>query len=171
MTKKIAIISDTHGSMAAGILEIVRTADLCVHAGDVGNASVISQVQELGIPLYAVLGNNDIATKWPAEDCRILHQLPHEHYIELPGGQLCVEHGHRVNPVKMRHQKLRDKYPDAKAVVYGHSHRMVCDQDNLPWVLNPGAAGKSRTYGGASCIVLTIATNGRWDVKIHRITQ
>ena len=108
-------------------------------------------------------------TKWPSNDLRILHQLPQQQFVDLPGGQLCVEHGHRVNPAATRHQKLRDKYPGARAVVYGHSHRLLCDQDSRPWILNPGAAGNSRTYGGASCILLTIATNGRWGVKLLRV--
>jgi putative phosphoesterase len=167
---KISIISDTHGTIDPGILDIVESSDLCVHAGDVGNASVIEQVRERGTPIYAVLGNNDINTKWPASDYGVLNELPHQQIIDLPGGQLCMEHGHRVNPVKLRHQKLREKYPHARAVVYGHSHRLVCDQQSQPWVLNPGASGKSRTYGGASCIILTIATNGRWVVKMRRMT-
>ena len=42
----------------------------------------------------------------------------------------------------------------ARAVVYGHTHRLLCDQLEEPWVLNPGAAGQVRTFGGPSCLVL-----------------
>lgn len=168
---KVAIISDTHGCIAPQILGLIRNTDLCVHAGDIGNAAVITQLEAEAIPVYAVLGNNDIATKWPAQECTFLKQIPNYQTIDLPGGKLCVEHGHRINPVKSRHAKLRAKYQDARAVVYGHSHRLVCDQDTLPWILNPGAAGRSRTYGGASCIILTISSNHRWIVKSCRITN
>lgn len=166
---KIALISDTHGSIAPGLLDLIRETDLCVHAGDIGNARVLQQLESENVPVLAVLGNNDVATKWPAGDAHWLEEIPSEQVLYLPGGQLGVEHGHRVTPVKLRHDKLRKKYNNAKAIVYGHSHRLVCDQEQYPWVLNPGAAGRSRTYGGASCIILT-AMHRRWTIETYRIT-
>ncbi|HEY5603905.1 MAG TPA: metallophosphoesterase family protein [Gammaproteobacteria bacterium] len=165
---KIAIISDTHGAIAPGIMDLIRETELCVHAGDIGCAAVFQQLELVNIPAVAVLGNNDIAAKWPVRDVKFLKKIPNEQVVELPGGQLCVEHGHRIAPAKLRHDKLRKKYNNAKAIVYGHSHRLVCDQAEDPWVLNPGAAGHSRTYGGASCIILT-ATQHRWIIKTYRI--
>ena len=165
---KIAIISDTHGFIAPSILDLIRETDLCVHAGDIGSAAVMQQLESEKIPVIAVLGNNDIVTKWPAQDSKWLKKIPSEQVVNLPGGQICVEHGHRIAPVKLRHDKLRKKYNNAKAIVYGHSHRLVCDQEQVPWVLNPGAAGRSRTYGGPSCIILT-AMKHRWLIKTHRV--
>ena len=167
---KVALISDTHGFIAPGILDLIRETDLCIHAGDIGNAAVIQQLELESLPVFAVLGNNDVATKWPAKDVQLLKKIPAEQVVDLPGGQLCVEHGHRIAPVKIRHDKLREKYNNARAIVYGHSHRLICDQDHYPWVLNPGAAGRSRTYGGASCIILT-AMHRRWTIKTYRITH
>jgi putative phosphoesterase len=167
---KVALISDTHGFIAPGILDLIRETDLCIHAGDIGNAAVIQQLELESLPVFAVLGNNDVATKWPAKDVQLLKKIPAEQVVDLPGGQLCVEHGHRIAPVKIRHDKLREKYNNARAIVYGHSHRLICDQDHYPWVLNPGAAGRSRTYGGASCIILT-AMHRRWTIKTYRITN
>jgi predicted phosphodiesterase len=66
-----------------------------------------------------------------------------------------------------RHAKLRQRYPQARAIVYGHSHHLVADRDALPWVLNPGAAGRTRTYGGPSCMVIE-ATDSDWRLSIHR---
>ena len=168
---KVAIISGTHGSIEPEIMALIRRTDLCVHAGDIGNAAVIEQLESENLPVVAVLGNNDIATKWPANDCKLLKKIPYQQTVELPGGQLCVEHGHRITPVDSRHDKLRKKYNNAKAIVYGHSHRLVCDQNEYPWVLNPGAAGRSRTFGRASCLILTVATNHRWTVKPYRVKR
>lgn len=168
---KVAIISDTHGYIAPPILGLIRGADMCIHAGDIGSAAVFAQLEAEKIPLYAVLGNNDVAGKWPLRERAFLSHIPAQQLLDLPGGQLCVEHGHRVNPAKSRHEKLRKKYQHARAVVYGHSHRLVCDQRARPWVLNPGAAGRSRTYGGASCIILTISSNHRWNIKPCRVTN
>jgi predicted phosphodiesterase len=52
-------------------------------------------------------------------------------------------------------------------VVYGHSHRLVCDQTEVPWILNPGGAGLVRTFGGPSCLILTVGAR-RWRTEIVR---
>jgi predicted phosphodiesterase len=62
---------------------------------------------------------------------------------------------------------LRQRHPDARLIVYGHSHRLCCDLDAQPWVVNPGAAGRARTFGGASCLVLRIQDNG-WHIEAYR---
>ena len=95
-----------------------------------------------------------------------LHSIPFEVSIELPGGELVLVHGHR-QPARNRHRRLRARYPRARAVCYGHSHVLADDRDSLPWILNPGAAGRARTFGGPSCMVLT-ATDSCWEVKTHR---
>jgi hypothetical protein len=48
-------------------------------------------------------------------------------------------------------------------VLYGHSHRLLQDFAAEPWILNPGAAGRARTGGGPSCLVLE-AGIGAWRV-------
>lgn len=42
-----------------------------------------------------------------------------------------------------------------------------CGREATPWVLNPGAAGRSRTFGGPSCLLLAAASDG-WEVTLHR---
>jgi len=165
---KVILISDTHGLVTDAILGLIREADLCVHAGDLGGGAVMHQIRATGISVLAVRGNNDVPAKWLPDDHSLLQNLPLDRVIDLPGGQLYVEHGHRIGPPSARHQKLRNKYPEVKAIVYGHSHRAVKDLQSTPWVLNPGAAGRIRTFGGASCMVLKIATNQRWNVKIFK---
>jgi hypothetical protein len=43
----------------------------------------------------------------------------------------------------------------------------VMDDSARPWVLNPGAAGRTRPQGGPSCAVLTAHPAG-WYVEIRR---
>ncbi|MEQ8496532.1 MAG: metallophosphoesterase family protein, partial [Gammaproteobacteria bacterium] len=69
---------------------------------------------------------------------------------------LVVVHGHQWPRAGTRHAKLRARWPAARAIVYGHSHRRIVDNDHAPWVLNPGAAGRARTYGGASWLGLAV---------------
>ena len=165
----VAIISDTHGFLNKDIAEVIKQCDIAVHAGDVGNADVIAAIQPKSGQVYLVKGNNDIAPKWPVEQKSMLAQLPEHIELDLPGGKLAVIHGHRQNPLAARHTLLRKLYSTARVIVYGHSHRLCIDQEHIPWVLNPGAAGKSRTYGGATCLVLHVSHN-HWHLDTVRVT-
>lgn len=164
---RLCILSDTHGQIDPRILSLARTCDHIIHAGDIGNAGVIQALESGGGLLTVIRGNNDVAAKWPPTETEVLSSLPDDADLGLPGGRLVVVHGHRVNPAARRHARLRQRYPGARAVVYGHSHRLCIDQQDRPWVLNPGAAGRSRTHGGPSCLVLHIA-RGAWTVQAHR---
>lgn len=161
---QVAIVSDTHGSVAPEILEVVAGCDLVVHAGDVGSAQVLQTLRTCVDEVLAVRGNNDIASKWPAGEVSVLSCLPQELRVALPGGDLVVVHGHDVGTGPQRHRHLRRRYPDARGIVYGHSHRLVFDCAENPWVLNPGAAGRTRTFGGPSCLILA-AGKSVWKVK------
>ena len=167
MTVRVLILSDTHGVLDPRIGALVAGCDIAVHGGDVGNAGVLDALRPRSGRVVAVRGNNDLPSKWPATDQLLLADLPDMAFVELPGGLLAVDHGHRLSPVRRRHELLRRRYSDVRAVVYGHSHRLTLDQDLQPWVLNPGAAGRARTFGGPSCILLSVRA-GDWNLKIHR---
>lgn len=163
---RVAILSDTHGDLDARVEHLVTTCDLAIHGGDIGNADILARMQPGLGRVFAVFGNNDVSRQWPERDHDLLRQLPEWVEIALPGGSLVVIHGHQ-GPARDRHARLRARFPNARAIVYGHSHRLVLDLDTAPWVLNPGAAGRTRTYGGPSCLLL-IADETDWQVEIHR---
>lgn len=142
--------------------------DLVLHAGDIGDYQVIRLLARGGAAVVAVLGNNDVAEKWPAAQTRQLARLPHVVGVRVAGGVLFIEHGHKAGRVAERHRLLRRRYPQARAVVYGHSHRLCCDTQAEPWILNPGAGGRARTGGGASCLTLRVTQAGRWQLDTHR---
>jgi putative phosphoesterase len=167
MATRVCILSDTHGVVDERVLAEAARCDLVVHGGDIGDGTVLDALHAVCPEVVAVLGNNDLPDKWPVAQHGLLAALPNQARIELPGGILTVEHGHRVNPVATRHHKLRARHPQARAIVYGHSHRLLIDRDAAPWVLNPGAAGRARTHGGASCLLLT-AGNRQWRVTPRR---
>lgn len=116
--------------------------------------------------VFAVAGNNDVDFKWQTSDLEVLNSLSDRQTIVLSGGNISVEHGHTVRDTRRYHEVLRKRYPDSRAVVYGHTHVRVIDQSEMPWVLNPGAAGRNRTRGGPSCLILE--TEGQnWSVTEH----
>jgi putative phosphoesterase len=164
---RVCILSDTHGTLDPRVAELAAASDLVVHGGDIGNAAILQLLGTPGERLVAVRGNNDLPGKWPPADHACLAGLPEQAELDLPGGRLAVEHGHRVNPAARRHAALRRRHGAARAVVYGHSHRLICDLDADPWVLNPGAAGRARTFGGPSCLLLH-AGRRVWRVETYR---
>ncbi len=157
----VGILSDSHGFLDPRIAEAVNQCDYIVHAGDIFNAHVLEQL----IPkkeLICVAGNNDYDSFWSEEEADVVNALPQENDLELPGGLLVVEHGHRLGN-HPEHSEFRKKHTDARLIVYGHTHHRVIDQDALPWIINPGASGKVRTHGGPSCLVLH-ASEDEWTI-------
>lgn len=149
---RIILLADTHGYLEPRIEAQLPGADLIIHAGDVGTG-VADHLAGLTDWLVLVAGNNDPSSSpWPLSAV-----------CDLPGGRLAVIHGHQW-PARNRHRRLAAVFADKQAVVYGHSHRRVLCQAGQPWIINPGAAGKTRAYGGPSYMEL-LANEQRWQVK------
>lgn len=163
---RVLLISDTHGVLDRRIAALSADCDYVAHAGDVGAAAVLAALRPRRA-IVVVRGNNDTPGQWPADDLATLAALPMSATLHLPGGALAIVHGHRSGPVGQRHRRLRSAYPACRGVLYGHSHRLVLDTETRPWVINPGAAGRARTYGGPSCVLLT-ARAGAWQLEALR---
>lgn len=165
--QRILLVSDTHGVLDERIAACAQDCDLVVHAGDIGNRRILSQLRARSRKVRVVRGNNDTPVKWPSDERLTLDRLSHVRTIPLPGGDLVVVHGDAVHPAAQRHRFLRQRYSNARAVVYGHTHKAVCDTSAKPWILNPGAAGRVRTHGGPSCIELHATVTG-WRTRLRR---
>lgn len=166
--RRIAIISDTHGHIDQNILDVIKTCDRVIHAGDICGAHVLKQLEDVCSQITAVTGNNDAPALWAEEEASIVSKIPAIAEIELPGGTLCIEHGHKHGMHQPKHCSLRESHPHARVIVYGHTHIMTVDDDTTPWVINPGAAGATRTNGGPSCMILTAYSDREWDIEMLR---
>lgn len=167
-SRRIAIISDTHGVIDVDIADVVRQCDEVIHAGDICGASVLNQLEQLSDKVTAVTGNNDIAALWAEHEAHVVNTLPRVAELDLPGGKLVVEHGHLHGMQHPCHDSLRTTYQHARVIIYGHTHSQVCDVEASPWVINPGAAGATRTRGGPSCLVLTAHHDKEWEIETLR---
>lgn len=164
---RVALLSDTHGFLDPRVGAYVEQCDLAVHAGDLGCLAILDEIRPRQGRVITVRGNNDTPAEWPAADIEHLDAIPRVAHVDLPGGVLSVIHGHRAGPLHSRHDRLRKRFPDARVIVVGHSHHPYVNRDEQPWVLNPGAAGRFRTYGGPGCMVLTVSEDA-WELETHR---
>jgi putative phosphoesterase len=145
----VAVIADTHlprgesrregaptGAtrfLAKPCLDILRAADLIVHAGDFSQASVLAELRELG-PVAAVHGNVDSP--------ELRGELPETISLELENVVLGVIHD--AGPAKGRLERLRARFPGADAVVFGHSHMPLLEERDGFQIFNPGSPTERR---------------------------
>jgi putative phosphoesterase len=135
----IAIISDTHlprGNRAIpdAALERMRAADHILHAGDISTLAVLEQLRALGPPVTAVHGN--------ADEPALRELLPDR--VELDFERVRVAMLHNGGPAAGRLQRMRRRYPDTDAVVFGHSHVPLHESAGGFQVFNPGSAADRR---------------------------
>ncbi len=162
--KRIGILSDTHGWLDSRVESALAGCDVLVHAGDIGGDDFLLTLSTLTDRLVVVAGNNDYISRWWSATGKQQSRLEEVAELSLPGGTLVVEHGHRIRDTRHYPARLRDKYPQARMIVFGHTHLQLIDQARESWVVNPGAAGRARTHGGPGCIVLT--TDGdEWSLQ------
>jgi hypothetical protein len=139
LTVEIAIISDTHLPRGARALpeacrERLQTADLIIHAGDFVTLEVLQELRELG-PVVGVHGNVDNAAVRVALPATAI----------VPVGERRVGIVHDAGPAAGRLRRLRIRFPDADAVVFGHSHIPL--REGAPdgfQIFNPGSTTDRR---------------------------
>lgn len=163
----VALVSDTHGFICPEVLAVAGRCDIVVHAGDICGQHILDALRERASRVVAVAGNNDLPSLWADEERDTVEALPRSAQVELPGGLLAVEHGHEHGWARPDHCSLRAAHPRARMVVYGHTHVRVVDKSATPWVVNPGAAGETRTNGGPSCLVIH-ASSEDWEIEPFR---
>jgi uncharacterized protein len=132
----VAVIADTHlprgrRRLPDACLERLRAADLVLHAGDLSTLDVLRELEALGPEVRAVHGNVDDAATRAA--------LPETLTIEAGGTRLGMIHD--AGPAKGRLPRLRRRFPDCAAVVFGHSHIPLHETDPGDGfqIFNPGS--------------------------------
>jgi putative phosphoesterase len=156
----IAVISDTHlprgrRRLPDACVERIRAADLLLHAGDIATAEVLEDIEAIGPPVRAVQGNVD------SDELR--RRLPEAVSVDADGARLAMLHD--AGPARGRIERMRRRFPEADAVVFGHSHIPLHEQDGEFQIFNPGSPTDRRrqprhTMGVAS------ATGGRLSFEL-----
>jgi putative phosphoesterase len=157
---QLAIISDTHmprgaRALPAACVERLRAADAILHAGDLVALEVLELLESLGPPVHAVHGNVD------EPEVRI--RLPAVRVVEAGGARIVMTHD--GGQAAGRLGRLRRRYPDADAVVFGHSHLPLHEHAGGFHVFNPGSPTERRR-APKHTMGLATARDGRLDFEL-----
>lgn len=131
MSPLAAVIADTHvprraRALPGGLIPYLKRADLILHAGDLMDPSLLDGLA-LYAPTRAVRGNLDP----PGAG------LPEALLFEFGG--LGVAMIHDSGPKKGRRSRMRRRFPEARVVVFGHSHIPWLEDEDGLLLLNPGS--------------------------------
>ena len=135
----IAVISDTHmprgrRALPPACVERLASAELILHAGDVMTAAALRDIEAIGPPVVAVHGNVD--------DVELRNALPAERVVEAEGARIAMVHD--SGPRQGRLDRMRARFPDAHAVVFGHSHMPLHEERDGFQIFNPGSPTERR---------------------------
>lgn len=133
---KIGLISDTHSYLDPRVLVHFKNTDEIWHAGDIGDKTVIEELEAFK-PVRAVYGNID--------DQQTRSRYPEKVIFKLEGIRVYMIHIGGTPPRYARGVKadLRQELPDL--FICGHSHILKVMPDksmNNMLYMNPGAAGR-----------------------------
>jgi len=131
---RLAIISDTHlprgrRRLPEACVAHLRAADLILHGGDVSTGAVLDEIEAIGPPVVAVRGNVD--------EPALAGRLPEERIVEAEGARIAMVHD--AGPRIRRLERMRVRFPDADAVVFGHSHIPLHEERDGFQIFNPGS--------------------------------
>jgi uncharacterized protein len=156
----VAVIADTHMPRGArrlphACVERLVAADLILHAGDFVGSEVLGEIEALGPPVAAVHGNVDSA--------ELKRRLPSERSVEAGGSRIAMLHD--GGPRERRLERLRQRFPEADAVVFGHSHIPLHEADDTFQIFNPGSPTERRRAPTHS-MGMARADEGRIDFEL-----
>lgn len=142
-SKRIGIISDTHGDIAGAVkaMKELGSLDFIIHLGDYADDGLAIE-KAVGIEVIGVKGN-----------CDFHSTLPEDRLLTIDDKKVFITHGHRYD-VKWNYHKLFYKGLEVEAdvVLFGHTHVAARFIEEGILVMNPGSSSQPRghhekTYG------------------------
>jgi len=175
---RLAVVADTHSKPHPAARErlLELRPDAILHAGDIGELSVLDSLAEIA-PVYAVRGNIDVQAS----------DVPEALVVDLVEGnalklRVLLVHIAVYGP-KLRADVARlAAHEAASLVVCGHSHVPFIGRDRGLGVFNPGSIGPRRfnlpivlgaidvTATTARCTHIDCETGEKWTPGSSRFT-
>lgn len=160
MTEKIGILSDTHRtSCDPAFVRAVQTAfqgcDTIAHAGDLTDAEILAAFA--GKRVYAVHGNMCTPTT------RSL--LPESLCFTAGGYLIALCHGHLAGQDRAGY--LLERFPEADAIIFGHTHQPVIRSFASMLLINPGSFRSTGRYGSPGGYAILTITEAGLQAELH----
>jgi uncharacterized protein len=130
---KVTVVSDTHGNYPAAVRAVSATRpDVVIHLGDFCDDALMIE-SAVGIRVVSVPGNCDPDAV-----------APRKLTLEIGGVVFLICHGDRFY-VKSGLRRLEEAAAAARAsiVLFGHTHRPLCERRNGILFVNPGTLAES----------------------------
>jgi uncharacterized protein len=147
---KIAIISDTHGTLTPNALDAISDVDHILHAGDIGAPEILQRLRTIA-PVNAVRGNMD-GGDW----CR---NLPMTDMVELDTTTFYLLHD-------LNRLDLDPQAAGVQVVIHGHTHCVANNTRAGVLYFNPGSASRPGRPGGPLSLGIIELGQGQIDPQI-----
>ncbi len=160
---RLGVVANTYGVLPPNIATLFDGVDLILHAGDVGEESVMTRLQAIA-PVIPVAGDYDTRSRFPQ------HRV-----LQLNGRSIALTHGHRIrtvsNPLRAfladersetRDQRFLDLlrfFPHVDCLVFAHPSTACRIRLDHTLILNPGSVATSAgelAGDGASVAILEL---------------
>ena len=148
---RVVVLADTHipdfaRTLPPALVRDLVDADLILHAGDVTTAAVLDELARYA-PVRVALGNNDRpdVRRWGAREV-----------VRLALDGLPTVVVHDAGPRLGRAARLARRYPEARLVIFGHSHIPLIERSGRLTLLNPGSPTWKRRQPYPTYAVVTV---------------
>jgi putative phosphoesterase len=136
---RLGIVSDTHlprgrRALPDACVERLAASDAILHAGDLIEVSVLDELEAIGPPVHVIRGNVDSS--------ELQARLPLVRTVEAAGARIAMIHD--AGPAAGRLARMRRRFPEADAVVFGHSHLPLHEEADGFAIFNPGSPTERR---------------------------
>ncbi len=151
------VLADTHiprraRALPEGLVPYLEKADLILHAGDLIVASLLDELFAYA-PVRAVKGNVD------GPDVN----LPKTQEFDFGGIRVAMIHD--SGRKEGRRKRMRRRFPEARVVVFGHSHVPFLEDEDGLLLLNPGSPTDRRRQPRHTFALLWVE-EGRVEAEI-----
>jgi uncharacterized protein len=149
MLHRVGVISDTHIPAFKGLPEVIMQhfadVELIIHAGDLSILPVINALEMIA-PVVAVQGN--------VEREEVVLALPIKREVVV--GHCRIGIVHILGESQQYARTARREFPNARVVIFGHSHVPYNREHRGQLLFNPGSATDRRHEPTCSIGMLSI---------------
>lgn len=160
MSKKILVVSDTHGdntNLKKAIANAGNNFDLMVHLGDIICSSKVIE-SLVSCPVEVVRGNCDSHSSG----------LKPAKLIDVAGHKAFITHGHMYGgQFGINTMKEIAEENGADIVMFGHTHEPLIEKYSNVTVINPGSLSRPRQANHKpTYIIMTVQDDGKIDYSL-----